>query len=119
INPEEVSSGRDTVDVARNAFAKAQSLPAPLRAIEAVSGSLTRSFAAASARARELFADCVVSPESGSLRHLFFAEREAVKPQGIPADTATLPIRRAAVLGAGTMGTGIAMCYANAGIPVL
>ena len=49
---------------------------------------------------------------------MFFAEREARKIPGVPADVAPLPVRRAAVVGAGTMGGGIAMTFANAGIPV-
>src|SRR5262249_17556470 len=56
---------------------------------------------------------------SKSLRHLFFAEREVAKIPDVPKDTPTRDIRRAAVVGAGTMGGGIAMNYANAGIPVL
>jgi 3-hydroxyacyl-CoA dehydrogenase len=70
-------------------------------------------------RERELFADCVVSTESKALRHLFFAEREVAKIPDIPKDTPIQDIARAAVVGAGTMGGGIAMTYANAGIPVL
>ena len=80
---------------------------------------MTLPFGAGSVRERELFADCVVSIESKALRHLFFAEREAAKVPDIPRDTAVADIRRAAVVGAGTMGGGIAMTYANAGIPVL
>ena len=53
------------------------------------------------------------------MRHLFFAEREAAKIPDVPKDTPTRTITRAAVVGAGTMGGGIAMAYANAGIPVL
>jgi 3-hydroxyacyl-CoA dehydrogenase len=80
---------------------------------------MTVGFDAGSVRERELFADCVVSTESKALRHLFFAERDAAKVPDIPRDTPTRDIRRAAVIGAGTMGGGIAMTYANAGIPVL
>ena len=57
--------------------------------------------------------------ESKALRHLFFAEREAAKVPDVPKDTPAADIKRAAVVGAGTMGGGIAMNYANAGIPVL
>jgi 3-hydroxyacyl-CoA dehydrogenase len=77
------------------------------------------SFAAGSVRERELFADCVVSTESKALRHLFFAEREVAKIPDVPKETPTRTITRAAIVGAGTMGGGIAMTYANAGIPVL
>ena len=76
-------------------------------------------FDAGSRREIELFADCVLSTESKAMRHLFFAEREAGKVPDVPKDTPTRTIARAAVVGAGTMGGGIAMAYANAGIPVL
>ena len=72
-----------------------------------------------SRREIELFADCVLSVESKAMRHLFFAEREAAKIPDVPKDTPTRAIARAAIVGAGTMGGGIAMAYANAGIPVL
>ncbi len=93
---------------------------APFAAIDAIEAALTLDFDAGSLRERELFADCVVSTESKSLRHLFFAEREAVEGAGRRRRRPpTLDIKRAAVVGAGTMGGGIAMNYANAGIPVL
>ena len=70
------------------------------------------------ARERECFLACKESPQSGALRHVFFAERATSKLPDIPADTPIRPIRRVAVIGAGTMGAGIAMCFASAGIPV-
>ena len=76
-------------------------------------------FDSGSRREIELFADCVLSVESKAMRHLFFAEREAGRIPGVPKDTPTHAIARAAIVGAGTMGGGIAMVYANAGIPVL
>jgi 3-hydroxyacyl-CoA dehydrogenase len=92
---------------------------APFAAISAVEAGLKLGFDAGSVRERELFADCVTSTESRALRHLFFAEREAAKVPDVPKDTASMAIARAAVVGAGTMGGGIAMTYANAGVPVL
>jgi 3-hydroxyacyl-CoA dehydrogenase len=92
---------------------------APYAALDAIEAGLHTGFDAGSLRERELFADCVVSIESKALRHLFFAEREAAKIPDVPRDTPTRDINRAAVVGAGTMGGGIAMTYANAGIPVL
>ncbi len=59
------------------------------------------------------------STESRALWHLLLAERETARPAGLPPDSLTLDIRSAAVVGAGTMGAGIAMCYASSGIPVL
>src|SRR5262249_23503538 len=67
----------------------------------------------------ELFRECLFSDQSKALIHVFFAEREVAKVPGLPKDTPRIPIRRAAVVGAGTMGGGIAMTYANAGIPVI
>ena len=67
----------------------------------------------------EVFQKCLFSDQSKGLIHAFFAERAVSKIPGISKDTPMLPIRRAAVVGAGTMGGGIAMNYANAGIPVL
>lgn len=64
------------------------------------------------------FAACVQSRESEALRHLFFAERRAARIKDIPRDTAARPITRVGVIGAGTMGGGIAMCFASAGYPV-
>ncbi len=105
---------------ARSALAKsARGARAPFAAVEAIEAALQLDFDAGSLRERELFADCVVSTESRAQVHLFFAEREAAKLPDVPKDTKAAEIRRAAVVGAGTMGGGIAMSYANAGIPVL
>jgi 3-hydroxyacyl-CoA dehydrogenase len=97
----------------------AKGLVAPYAAISAIEAGLQQGFDAGSIRERELFADRVVSTESKALRHLFFAEREASKIPDVPKETPVSEIKRGAVLGAGTMGGGIAMTYANAGIPVL
>lgn len=67
---------------------------------------------------RELFAECVQSPQSQAMRHVFFAEREAAKIKGLPANTPVRDIKHVAIIGGGTMGGGIAMCFANVGIPV-
>jgi 3-hydroxyacyl-CoA dehydrogenase len=119
ITAEGALAGREASIAARDSFTGPRHLAAPLRAIEAIDAAFTLPFEQGSARERELFADCVVSTESRALRHLFFAEREAAKIPDVSRDTPLLPIARAAVLGAGTMGGGIAMCYANAGIPVV
>ena len=74
----------------------------------------TRPWRASARRSWRLLED----PRSKALRHVFFAEREAAKIANLPAGTKPREVRRAAVLGAGTMGAGIAMCFANAGIPV-
>ncbi len=67
---------------------------------------------------REYFLECRSSPQSAALRHVFFAERATSKLPDIPGDTQPRDISSAGVIGAGTMGGGIAMCFANAGIPV-
>jgi 3-hydroxyacyl-CoA dehydrogenase len=105
---------------ARAALAKiARGARAPLASVDAIEAAVTMGFEAGSARERELFAECVLSTESRAMVHLFFAEREAGKVPGVPKETPARDITRAAVVGAGTMGGGIAMAYANAGIPVL
>jgi 3-hydroxyacyl-CoA dehydrogenase len=108
------------IDAARASLKKtARGAHAPYAAVDAIAAGVHGGFEAGSAREIELFADCVLSAESRNLIRLFFAEREAGKVPGVPKDTPTLEIRAAAVVGAGTMGGGIAMNYANAGIPVL
>ena len=92
---------------------------APFAAVEAIEAAVTTNFETGSRLERELFADCVIATESRALVHMFFAEREVAKVPGVPKDTPAQDIARAAVVGAGTMGGGIAMAYANAGIPVL
>jgi 3-hydroxyacyl-CoA dehydrogenase len=93
--------------------------PAPLKALEAVAASATQPFDEGLRTERELFLQLIDSPESKALRHAFFAERAASKIPDVPEDTPTRPVRSAAVIGAGTMGGGIAMNFANAGIPVV
>jgi 3-hydroxyacyl-CoA dehydrogenase len=92
---------------------------APFAAVDAIEACITMDFEAGSRREMELFADCVLSTESKAMRHLFFAEREVAKIPDVPKDTPARKITRAGIVGAGTMGGGIAMAYANAGIPVL
>ncbi|MGH8528925.1 MAG: 3-hydroxyacyl-CoA dehydrogenase NAD-binding domain-containing protein [Nevskiales bacterium] len=96
----------------------AGAFPAPLKCIDAVEASVTKSFDQGMAVEREAFLYLVQTPESRALRHAFFGERAAGKIPDVPEDTPTRPIKTAAVIGAGTMGGGIAMNFANAGIPV-
>jgi 3-hydroxyacyl-CoA dehydrogenase len=90
---------------------------APAAAIEALRAAVTLPIDDGLKRERELFQTLVVGDQSKALRHLFFAEREAAKVPDI-AGVKALEVKRAAVIGAGTMGGGIAMCFANASIPV-
>ena len=92
--------------------------PAAAACVEAVRRAATMPFEQALAAERETFTTLVQSDESRAQRHAFFAEREARKLPDMPADVRAKPVVRAAVIGAGTMGGGIAMCFANAGIPV-
>ncbi|MBN9440434.1 3-hydroxyacyl-CoA dehydrogenase NAD-binding domain-containing protein [Bosea sp. (in: a-proteobacteria)] len=104
--------------LARDATAKLGDMPNAMALIEAVRGAFTLPLAEGLANERALFARLVVDERSKALRHAFFAEREAAKVPGIDDSVKPRPIARAAVIGAGTMGGGIAMCFANAGIPV-
>ena len=91
---------------------------APENCIKAVEAAVNLPFDQGLKRERELFQELITSPESKAQRYFFFAEREAAKIPDVPADTKSRDIQKAAVLGAGTMGGGIAMNFANAGIPV-
>jgi 3-hydroxyacyl-CoA dehydrogenase len=92
---------------------------APLAAIDAVEAATELPFEQGCARERELFVECLFSEESSALIHAFFGEREVAKIPDVPRETPVRSIRSGAVVGAGTMGGGIAMVFANAGIPVL
>jgi len=91
---------------------------APLRAVEAIEAAATLPFDEGCAQERALFNACVVSDQAKSLIHAFFAERTAAKVPGA-TKAASSAIARVAIVGAGTMGGGIAMACANAGLPVL
>ena len=91
---------------------------APAACLEAVRNAIVLPFDEGLKREGELFRRLVAGDQSKAQRHIFFAEREAARVPGIPEGTKARPIATAAVIGAGTMGGGIAMCFANAGIPV-
>jgi 3-hydroxyacyl-CoA dehydrogenase len=106
--------------VARETAAKKQrGLLAPAKAIDAVEAATKMPFEEGCKFEQELFLECLFSEQSRSLIHVFFSEREAAKIPDIPKQTNAVPIHSAAVVGAGTMGGGIAMVLANAGLPVL
>jgi 3-hydroxyacyl-CoA dehydrogenase len=105
---------------AREAVGKKQrGLLAPVSAISAVEAATNMPFEEGCKTEQKLFMECLFSEQSKSLIHVFFSEREVAKIPDIPKHTNILPIHSAAVVGAGTMGGGIAMALANAGIPVL
>ena len=104
---------------ARNTVkAMAKNFPAPVRCVDCVEQATKAKFEDGLKYEREAFAALMLTPESKALRHAFFAERAASKIPGIPEDTATRDIKSVAIIGAGTMGGGIAMNFLNAGIPV-
>jgi 3-hydroxyacyl-CoA dehydrogenase len=107
-------------DAARETARKtARGMIAPLAAIDAVEAATKLPFEEGCAKEAELFKECLFSDQSKALIHVFFGEREVAKIPDIPKDTEQFEIKKAAVVGAGTMGGGIAMNYANAGIPVI
>ena len=101
-----------------HATARARGMVAPLRCIDAIEAALTLPFDEGVRRERELFVELMGSDQSKGLRHVFFAERTAAKVDDIDRDVAPRRVERGVVIGAGTMGGGIAMNFANAGIPV-
>lgn len=103
---------------AREALAKSPDAPNVAALVEAVRAALDLPFAEGLALERARFTALLRDPRSKAARHLFFAEREAARVPGVGRDDRPRTIARAAVIGAGTMGGGIAMCFAQAGIPV-
>jgi 3-hydroxyacyl-CoA dehydrogenase len=108
-----LQASREAVKAASGPF------PAPLECVETVAASVTMEFEAGLKFERERFLHLMQTTECKSLRHAFIAERAASKIPDVAADTPVREIRKAAVIGAGTMGGGIAMNFANAGIPVV
>ena len=105
---------------ARDAARKrARNVLAAQAAIDAVEAATRLPFDEGVGRESELFQACLFSDQSKAMIHVFFGEREVAKVPDVPKDTPLIPIAKAAVIGAGTMGGGIAMVLANAGIPVL
>jgi 3-hydroxyacyl-CoA dehydrogenase len=113
VDPSIFAIARDTARKTR------RGQPAPLAAIDAVEASTKLPFEEGCKLEAKLFSECLYSIQSKALIHAFFGERTVNKIPDIPKGTPVYDIRRAAVIGAGTMGGGIAMNYANAGIPVI
>jgi 3-hydroxyacyl-CoA dehydrogenase len=105
---------------ARDAVSKKQrGMKAPLAAIDGVEAATKLSFEEGVQVEAKLFMECLFSDQSKALIHVFFGEREVAKIPDIPKETPVIPVNRVAVVGTGTMGGGIAMVFANAGIPVI
>jgi 3-hydroxyacyl-CoA dehydrogenase len=105
-------------DAAETLTRRLRGRDAPAACVEAVRNAITLPFEEGLKREGELFRKLVTGDQSKAQRHVFFAEREAAKVPGIAEGTKPRPVATAAVIGAGTMGGGMAMCFANAGIPV-
>ncbi|UTD30174.1 3-hydroxyacyl-CoA dehydrogenase NAD-binding domain-containing protein [Bradyrhizobium sp. WD16] len=117
-----IAAARADRSIFTNAAAAAnkrnRGLEAPLACAEAVSWIFDVPFDEALKRERETFLRLVAGDQSRAQRHAFFAEREAAKIDGVPEGARPRKVERVAIIGAGTMGGGIAMSFANAGIPV-
>ena len=116
----EADRGRPEVFAAfRKANArKFRGFEAPEACIKAIEAAVNLPFDEGMKRERDIFLPLVTSTQSKAQRYAFFAEREVRKVPDLPADTKTLPVGRVGIVGAGTMGGGIAMNFLNAGIPV-
>jgi len=91
---------------------------APERCIQCVEAAVALPLAEGLKRERELFMECMSNPQARALQHVFFAERQVSRIPGIGKETPRREIKRVGIIGAGTMGGGIAMNFANVGIPV-
>jgi 3-hydroxyacyl-CoA dehydrogenase len=98
---------------------KSRNMEAPFECINAIEASTKLDIVEGIAFEREIFVRLMATNEAKSMRHMFFAEREIAKIPDVPRDTAQQEIKKAAIIGSGTMGGGIAMNFANAGIPVV
>jgi 3-hydroxyacyl-CoA dehydrogenase len=110
--PGHLATLRDKVE------AGAQGNIAKLHIVDCCAAAVEQPFEQGLAYERERFLAMLGTPESKALRHVFFAERQAAKISRLSADVKPRPVQSAAVIGAGTMGSGIAICFADAGIPV-
>ncbi|MBS0253965.1 MAG: enoyl-CoA hydratase/isomerase family protein [Proteobacteria bacterium] len=127
--PQRVRDRQDKVEPYRGktevyeAFLKANAkafrgFQAPLNIVKAIQAAADLPFEEGLKRERELFMELMMGSQSAAQRYVFFAERQTTRVPDLPADVATLPIKAVGVIGAGTMGGGIAMNFLNAGLPV-
>ncbi|MFN3164983.1 MAG: enoyl-CoA hydratase-related protein, partial [Pseudohongiellaceae bacterium] len=118
IDPSTIEPG--FFDQARQRLAKrARGQIAPDRIVTCIEAAVNLPMDEGLQKERELFQELVQSPESAAMRHVFFAERQAAKIKDLPKDTPKRDINKVAIIGGGTMGGGIAMCFANVDIPVV
>ena len=111
--PAMVAAGKELAQKTR------RNLEAPRAVVDAIAAAVTLPFDEGCIRERGIFADCAKSEQCKALIHVFFAERGASKVPGLPKDAPVAPVNTVAIIGAGTMGGGIAMACANAGINVV
>jgi len=97
---------------------RARGFEAPYACVECIEAAANLPYAEGTAKEREIFVELLASDQSKAQRHAFFAERQVAKIADVPKDTPLRPVKTAVVIGCGTMGGGIAMNFANAGIPV-
>ncbi len=119
---EKIRQARDKPEIFEN-FQKqlarrARGFEAPQACVKAVEASVHRPFEEGMAFERELFSQLINGSQSAAQRYYFFAERQVARIPDVPKDTPTAEIKKAGILGAGTMGGGITMTFVNAGIPV-
>ena len=119
---DEMADARDNAalfdDFRRTMARRARGFDAPYACVACIENAVTLPFHEGLAKERETFKTLVDSDQSRAQRHVFFAEREVAKIPDVPKDTPTVSINAGAVIGCGTMGGGIAMTFANAGLPV-
>jgi 3-hydroxyacyl-CoA dehydrogenase len=111
--PQLLATGRELARKTR------RNMEAPLAVVDAIAGAVTLAFDEGCVRERGIFFDCVKSEQSKALIHMFFADRGVAKVPGVPKDAAGASIGTVAIVGSGTMGGGIAMACANAGLSVV
>jgi len=120
---EKVEAARGKPEIFENirkAIAKkARGFLAPEYNIQCIEAAVNKSFEEGIQVERDLFTKLVTGEQSAAQRHVFFAERQVWKIPGIDKDTQRIPVNKVGIIGAGTMGGGIAMNFANAGIPVV
>ena len=105
-------------DYRKSIARRSRGFEAPFACIDCVEAAVSKPFEEGLKFERDTFQTLRTSGQAKALRHVFFAERQVTKVRGVGPDTKELPVRKGVVLGCGTMGGGIAMCFANAGIPV-
>jgi 3-hydroxyacyl-CoA dehydrogenase len=116
----EAARGKDEIfaQYRKETARRARGVEAPLAAIDSIENATNLPFEEGMKAERVIFDHLLASEQSRAMRHAFFAEREVAKIPDIPRDTPAREVKKAGVIGCGTMGQGIAMAFANAGIPV-